>query len=127
MRWQRGLWLPIVLASPALAREPPPAAALLPAPAAAAVEPPACLPVPFCCQADTRGDRLSGNHDFPNFINWMSNPLQNIDPRAVTAIYPLFGSAWVSNTPPIPDGDFQLYGPAITVALSDRFAMGVNQ
>jgi hypothetical protein len=78
-------------------------------------------------RADARGDRLSGNHDFPNFINWISNPLQNIDPRAVTAVYPIFGSAWVSNTPPIPDGNFQLYGAAITVALSDRFAMGVNQ
>src|SRR5262249_22753462 len=61
------------------------------------------------------------------FINWMSNPLQNIDPRAVTALYPIFGSAWVSNTPPIPNGDFQLYGPALTIALSERFAMGLNQ
>jgi hypothetical protein len=124
MRWRRSLWLPIVLASPALAQEPPPAAV---PPASAAVEPAACPSVPFPCQANGRGDRLSGNHDFPNFINWVSNPLQNIDPRAVTAIYPLFGSAWVSNTPPIPDGDFQLYGPAMTVALSDRFAMGMNQ
>src|SRR5262245_51464305 len=57
----------------------------------------------------------------------MSNPLQNIDPRAVTAIYPIFGSAWFSNTAPIPDGDLQLYGAALTLALSDRFAMGLNQ
>jgi hypothetical protein len=32
---------------------------------------------------------LSGTHSFPNFINFMSNPLLSIDPRAVTAIYPL--------------------------------------
>jgi hypothetical protein len=70
---------------------------------------------------------LSGNHNFPNFINFISNPLQSIDPRAVTAIYPIFGSAWVSNASPIPDGDFQLYGPALTVALSERLAVGINQ
>jgi hypothetical protein len=70
---------------------------------------------------------LTGNHAFPNFINFVSNPLQSIDPRAVTAIYPIFGSAWVSNASPVPDGNFQLYGPALTVALSERFAIGLNQ
>jgi hypothetical protein len=49
---------------------------------------------------------LTGNHNFPGFIDFVSNPLQNIDPRAVTAVYPLFGSAWVSTPPPaLPDGD----------------------
>jgi hypothetical protein len=81
----------------------------------------------FCCPSGAQPDRLSGNHDFRNFINWMSNPLQNIDPRAVTAIYPLFMSQWTSAAPPVPSGDFQVYGPAFTVALSDRFAMGLNQ
>jgi hypothetical protein len=94
-----------------------------PSPGAAGISPPVQLPGP----ADSWGDRLSGNHNFANFINWMSNPLFNIDPRAMTAVYPLFGSAWVSNTPPIPNNDMQVYGPAITVALSDRFAMGLNQ
>jgi hypothetical protein len=70
---------------------------------------------------------LTGNHNFPNFINFISNPLMAIDPRAVTAVYPIFGSVWVSNASPIPDGDGQVYGPAITIALSDRFAVGVNQ
>jgi hypothetical protein len=74
-----------------------------------------------------RADPLAGNHNFPNFINWISNPLQNIDPRAVTAIYPIFGSAWVSSPAPLPDGDFQLYGPALTLALSERLAVGLNQ
>jgi hypothetical protein len=81
----------------------------------------------FTGPADTRGDRLSGNHNFVNVINWVSNPLQNIDPRAVTAVYPLFLGTWVSNTPPVPNGDAQVYGPAITIALSERFAMGLNQ
>ena len=70
---------------------------------------------------------LTGNHAFPNFIGFSSNPLQSIDPRAMTAIYPLFGSEWVSPAPPVPTGDFQVYGPALTVALSDRFAVGLNQ
>lgn len=86
-------------------------------------------PTLFCsaCQDDGKGGLLTGNHNFPNFINFISNPLQSIDPRAVTAVYPIFGSAWVSNTPPIPDGNFQLLGPAFTVALSDRLAIGLNQ
>jgi hypothetical protein len=70
---------------------------------------------------------LTGNHDFRNFINFISNPLTSIDPRAVTAIYPLFGQEWISNASPIPNGEAQVYGPAITIALSDRFAAGINQ
>jgi hypothetical protein len=127
MRWQGPPWLPIVLASAALAQELPPATTPPPAPAATAAEASACPSVPLSFPAGTRGDRLSGNHDFPNFINWISNPLENIDPRAVTAIYPVFLSPWTSAAPPVPQGDFQVYGAAITVALSDRFAMGLNQ
>lgn len=73
------------------------------------------------------GGPLAGNHNFPNFIGFIGNPLQNIDPRAVTAMYPIFGSAWVSNTAPIPNADGQIYGPALTVALSERLAVGLNQ
>ena len=54
---------------------------------------------------------LTGNHNFPNFINFVSNPLMAIDPRAVTAVYPIFGSVWVSNVSPIPDGDGQVVAP----------------
>jgi hypothetical protein len=77
--------------------------------------------------AGNEGGFLTGNHNFPNFINFVSDPLQSIDPRAVTAIYPIFGSVWVTNASPIPNGDAQVYGPAITIALSDRLAVGVNQ
>src|SRR5262249_17931143 len=85
--------------------------------------PPVIYPVP----ADSGADPLSGNHNHVHFINWMSNVFENIDPRAVTAIYPIFGSAWVKNSAPIPDSDSQVYGAALTIALSDRFAMGLNQ
>jgi hypothetical protein len=77
--------------------------------------------------SSSSGGAFSGNHNFRNFIGFVSNPLQSIDPRAVTAVYPLFGSAWVDTRAPFPDGNFQLYGPAMTVALSERLAVGINQ
>lgn len=126
MKWQSSLLVLGLLTSSALAQEPLPGAVNPPDPSFA-IDSPTYPQVRAPGPADTRGDRLSGNHSFVNFINWMSNPLQNIDPRAVTAIYPIFGSAWVSSAAPIPDGDIQLYGPGITLALSDRFAMGLNQ
>jgi hypothetical protein len=128
MKWQWSLLLPTLFAAPALAQQPQPLAATTPpGPVIDAAEPPACPTALFNCPPGSGGDRLSGNHNFVNFINWMSNPLQNIDPRAVTAIYPIFLNEWVSNTPPIPNGDFQVYAPAVTIALSERFAIGLCQ
>jgi hypothetical protein len=128
MKWQSSLLLLSLLVCPATAQETSPANVLPPALAIAdAAQPPACGEAQFSCPGSTQPNRLSGNHDFRNFIGWMSNPLQNIDPRAMTAIYPLFMNQWTSAAPPVPNADFQVYGPAITVALSDRFAMGINQ
>src|SRR5262245_508795 len=83
------------------------------------------------CPEDNAGRRaggmLTGNTNFPGFIGFLSNPLQNIDPRAVTEIYPIFGSAWTSEAGPVPRSDLQLYGAGLTFALSDRLAMGLNQ
>jgi hypothetical protein len=72
-------------------------------------------------------DRLAGNRNFPNFIGFIGNPLQNIDPRAVTEIYPIFASAWTSEAGPVPHANAQLYGAGLTVALGERFAAGLNQ
>src|SRR4051812_38217980 len=48
------------------------------------------------CSASEK-DPLAGNSRlFPNFIGFLSNPLQNIDPRALTQIWPMFGSVWTS-------------------------------
>src|SRR5262245_29987660 len=141
MKWQGSLLLIPLLACQAPAQQPQPAVPTPPTQAPAPVEPLASSPltvpgpadpctsppIQFPGPADAGRDRRSGNHNFANFINWMSNPLANIDPRAVTAIYPIFGSEWVSTNPPFPKSDFQLYGPPITIALSDRFAMGLNQ
>jgi len=76
--------------------------------------------------AGGQGDLLSGNHNFPNFIGFMSDPIQSIDPRAVTAIYPIFGAAWTSADPPIPGARILVGAPAITVALGERFSFGLD-
>jgi hypothetical protein len=127
MKWRYGLLTLVLLGSPALAQSPPTSAG----PTDAVLFPnemtgttPAMMAGDGAMRAE--GGPLTGNHKFANFIGFMSNPDQNIDPRAVTAIYPIFGNAWVSNNAPIPNGDFQLYGPALTVALSDRLAVGLN-
>jgi hypothetical protein len=128
MAWR---WSPLAIAlmvSPALAQQPP-APSLSTAPVVApgdVTDSPSVWHANDGAPGEGSG-YLTGNHNFANFINFMSNPLQSIDPRAVTAIYPIFGSEWVSNASPIPNGDFQLYGPAITIALSDRLAVGINQ
>src|SRR5437764_1327419 len=70
---------------------------------------------------------LASNRSFPNFIGFLSNPLQNIDPRSLTQVVPIFGSSWVSTTPALPDLNAQIYGPAVSLALTDRLCVGVNQ
>jgi hypothetical protein len=71
---------------------------------------------------------LTGNRDFPNFIGFLSNPLQSIDPRAQTILFPMFGSAWASaDSPRLPSADMQVYGAGLWVAASDRLSFGANQ
>jgi len=71
---------------------------------------------------------LAGNRNFPNFIGFISNPEQSIDPRATTEIWPMFGSAWMAaNNRFLPSGDLQVYGAGLNVALSDRLMVGLNQ
>jgi hypothetical protein len=116
----------VLLAGSAPAQTPPPGASLPAAPGP--WEMPAPAPEAACpAPAGSGSGSLIGNHNFPNFINFISNPIQNIDPRAVTAIYPIFVSSWLSSNTSVPDGDIQLYGAALTVALSDRLAIGLNQ
>src|SRR4051812_47465035 len=134
MRWHRSLLLLALLAGRAPAQDVRAAAnqadpVVLPTFTAPVRPdgPAAGAPCQTGCLAESPADRLSGNHQFAGFINWMSNPAYNIDPRAVTALYPVFLSTWARNTAPIPDANFQVYGAAATIALSDRFAMGLNQ
>jgi hypothetical protein len=71
---------------------------------------------------------LTGNHDFDRFIGFMSNPIQSIDPRAVTEIWPMFSSASANgNGPILAEANAQAYGAGIYIALSDRLSFGLNQ
>src|SRR5262245_56243418 len=69
------------------------------------------------CEDGCGRERLASNRHFPNFIGFISNPLQNIDPRSLTQVVPIFGASWVVTTRALPDLDAQLYGPAISLAL----------
>jgi hypothetical protein len=75
-----------------------------------------------------QGGCLAGTHDFDRFIGFMSNPLFNIDPRAVTELLPITGFTWFNTIPALPSGNIWLVpGAALTVAASDRLALGINQ
>src|SRR5262245_13911802 len=81
----------------------------------------------FSFDGETAGF-LTGNRDFPNFIGFLSNPLQSIDPRAQTILFPMFGSAWASEkSPRLPSADMQVYGAGLWVAGSERLSFGFNQ
>jgi hypothetical protein len=71
---------------------------------------------------------LDGTHNFDRFIGFMSNPLFNIDPRAVTELLPITGFTWFQPSPALPNGNLWLVpGAGMTVALSERFSLGINQ
>jgi hypothetical protein len=77
--------------------------------------------------AESPSGRFTSNRNFSNFIGFLSNPLQNIDPRALTQIWPVFLGNWVRPIPALPSGNLQLYGAGLNVALSDRLSFGLNQ
>jgi hypothetical protein len=109
----------------------PGATQVLPAPSLPSGTPLADAPAvdfnPPASPWSTRG-LLTGNHNFDNFIGFMSNPLQNIDPRAVTEFWPVFVSNWISPYGKIlPSGNVQLYGAGVYLALSERLSVGLNQ
>lgn len=77
-------------------------------------------------RASSRG-YLEGNRNFSNFIGYVSNPLFAIDPRSQTNMYPIFDSVWVRPSGILPSGNIQLYGAGLTLALTDRLSVGLNQ
>jgi hypothetical protein len=110
MKWRWSLLTLVLPGALAFAGEPPPAPLVPAVPGFAPGDVADACPTLFAADgpAAAPGAPLAGNHDFQRFIDFVSNPLQNIDPRAVTAIYPIFGSAWFSTPPALPDGDMQL-------------------
>src|SRR5262249_52565594 len=135
MKWQGSLFSLILLASTGFAhgRTLETANSLPLAPAVGDFVPSVpdhtSAPLDSCpCSASGLGNRLAGTHDFDNFIGFMSNPLFNIDPRAVTELYPITGATWVNPIPALPSGNIWILPTAgLTVALSDRLAVGWNQ
>jgi hypothetical protein len=88
---------------------------------------------------DTSTGFLVGNRDFQNFIGFISNPVQSIDPRSTTEIVAMFGGAWASPndaTLPngktvdrgfLPSGNMQVYGGGpMAIAITDRLCIGLN-
>src|SRR5262249_23513867 len=128
MRWQLGWFVLVLLSSPVLAQQTPPASPAPPAPVVVPADtagsfPGLAAPSPW----DDRAGPLTSNRNFSNFIGFMSNPLQNIARGALSQIWPMFGSVWTSASPPLPGGNFQVLGPGLNVALSERLSIGLNQ
>jgi hypothetical protein len=113
----------VLLSSSALAEQPPPA------PVWPGAEMP-IAPQPVLAGDGPDGgarDALASNRNFPNFIGFLSNPLQSIDPRSLTQIWPVFLSSWVSPSARLPAADGQVYGAGLNLALTDRLSVGLNQ
>jgi hypothetical protein len=126
MKWHPALLLLLLLVSRLPAQTAAPIEMLAPPPTHASG------PCPVPCQEalwndSPAGEPLRSNRNFSNFIGFMSNPLQNVDPRALTQIQPIFLGAWVTTTQALPDLSAQVYGPAISVALTERLGVGLNQ
>jgi hypothetical protein len=118
MKWQASLCSLLLLASPALAQDFLDQTAAVSAP-----------PV-FAAGSDitTPSGFLVGDRGFPNFIGFVSNAQFALDPRALTQLWPVFANDWSHAIGPlIPGGDTQVYGPGLSVALSDRFEIGINR
>jgi hypothetical protein len=122
-----------LLAAPAWAEAPPAVTSpSAPAPAAADVTQPLLVdahPTLFTGAepAERPGGFLTGNHNFPRFIGFMSNPIMNIEPRSVTELYPVFLANWASPFPPLPSGNAQLYAVGLNLALTERLSVGLCQ
>jgi hypothetical protein len=130
MRWLWSLLGLVVLCPAGLAQEtqrlPP---VLAPSPITA-FEQPTC-PCPILsgpgCPAEDEDGPLRSNRNFSNFIGFMSNPLENIDPRSLTQVWPIFLGSWVETPQALPNANAQIYGAGLNLALTDRLSVGLNQ
>src|SRR5262245_45793983 len=111
MKWTSSLLVLVSAAFVAEAQDPAPASARVPV---------------FLSQSARTGVE-TGDRRFPNFIGFISNPVQSIDPRSLNEIWPVFASTWVGPAAPLPAGNFQLYGAGLNVALTDRLSLAATQ
>jgi hypothetical protein len=70
---------------------------------------------------------LESDHGFPGFIGWMSNPEYNIDPRSLSQIMPLYLGAWTDKFKVLPASNWQVMGPPVSLALTERLSIGLNR
>jgi hypothetical protein len=125
MKRYASLLAALVIANTAFSQEPATTVPFVSAPSETITSSPSAFDG-FVPSSESNGF-LTGNHNFPRFIGFVGNPLLNIDPRAVTEIVPIFDTVSVQTSRFLPDGNVQLYGPAINVALSERLSIGMNQ
>jgi hypothetical protein len=70
---------------------------------------------------------LESDRGFPGFIGWVSNVIYNIDPRSLSQIMPVYLGAWTDRFKVLPAGNFQVIGPAVSLALTERLSIGLNR
>jgi hypothetical protein len=85
-------------------------------------------PTNLCGEAESGCARplLAGDRDFPNFIGFLSNAMLSLDPRALTQSWPLFIGDWTVGSNRVPSGDAQGYGAGLSIAIGERFEIGLN-
>jgi hypothetical protein len=128
MKWQCSLVFLIALASAGRAQEPLPQPIH---PGDSAAHPEEMFSTAPILSSESEGTApgglLTSDRGFPRFIGFLSSPELAIDPRALTQIWPVFGSTWTTAFPPLPTGDIQVYGAGLSVALSDRLSLGLSK
>lgn len=128
MKWQSSFVFLILLVSAGLTQEPSPEPVHTgdPAPSQEALFNTAPI-IGSEAEAGAPGRLLTSDRGFPRFIGFLSSPELAIDPRALTQMWPVFGSIWTTGFPPLPSGDFQIYGAGLSLALSDRLSFGLSK
>jgi hypothetical protein len=116
------------LALPSFAQEPakPPITAVTPSQASS--DSPSSTPI-LDTVIDTSGSArgfLTGDKGFPKFIGYISSPTMAIDPRSLTQLIPIYDYASVGAIRPLPPGEINVIGPALSIAITERLNIGLT-
>lgn len=68
------------------------------------------------------GFDFSGDHEFDNFIEPVTNPVYAMDPRSRTRLRTIFLNQTLPDDSILGGGDYQVYAAQLSFALSDRLA-----
>lgn len=69
---------------------------------------------------------LTGDKGFTNFIGYISNPALAIDPRSLTQLIPIYDYISIRPIKPLPAGEINIVGPALSVAVTERLNIGIT-